>query len=146
MLSLPCVLIHMEKLEARGYTCALDPDLDFETLTLEPEQFPDYEPPYVEPVPVPTTLDPATLGSGLTLSNGNMTVENVGGTDDSVVRSTDSHTTGKVYWEARLDVLTENTGWCEFGLSEADTILAYRDYPGSGLSSLWFLYGTIRLG
>lgn len=34
-------LEHAAKLEARGYVCELDPDADFDTLTLEPEQFPD---------------------------------------------------------------------------------------------------------
>lgn len=54
------------------------------------------------------TLDPAYIGTGLTLSNGNLTVTHTGTIDWRSVRSTIGKSSGKWYWEVTIGTTGAN--------------------------------------
>lgn len=66
--------------------------------------------------PPATTLDPANKGAAITLSGGNLTATNNAGTDASV-KSTTSHSTGKLYFE--VTVVAYNRALIGIGNSSA---------------------------
>lgn len=55
------------------------------------------------PTVTPTTLNPSDRGSGVVLSNGNLTAASTAGDNHSIVRATTSRTSGKYYFEVKLD-------------------------------------------
>lgn len=56
---------------------------------------------------IPVTLNPSDMGSGNTLSNGNLTVVN---TSNSAIRATHGKTAGKWYWEVKRVAGVNNVG------------------------------------
>jgi hypothetical protein len=60
----------------------------------------------ITPAVTATTFNPGDL-SGITLSNGNLTANAPGGTGG--VRGTASHTSGKNYWEYKLNAISTNS-------------------------------------
>lgn len=76
---------------------------------------------------VGTTYDPLKKAAGVTLTNGNMTAERTGGANWQNVQSVTGKSTGKYYWEWRLDALNgENNN--EPGIS--DSTFDLNTYPG----------------
>ena len=62
------------------------------------------------------TWNPSDKNANLTLSNGNLTVTDDGPNAQKSVRATDSFSTGKLYWEWKVDARVGNAhcvGWCD---------------------------------
>ncbi len=79
----------------------------------------------------PTTLDPATIVNG-SLSNGNLTYTHGAFTSQDGARSTTSKSTGKLYFEVKLN--TNAAGGGNTGISIGDSTATYAN-QGSGLGS-----------
>jgi hypothetical protein len=71
------------------------------------------------------TLDPAALGSGVTLSNGNLTAEQTGAGGANNTLATAHHASGKYYYEFTVNASLDNT---QIGIANAAT--ARSEYLG----------------
>ena len=80
-----------------------------------------------------TTWNPADIGSGLSLSNGNLTVTSSG---VGLTRTAISKSSGKWYWEVSADSVTTN-----MVIGVADGSANVGDYTGSNPDG-WGLYGN----
>lgn len=74
--------------------------------------------PRVPQSPVYATWNALDKGSGLTLSNGNLTVAPTTATSDGGVRGTIAMTSGVWYWETVLDSLTNNLFVLQVGIAD----------------------------
>ena len=96
---------------------------------------------------VPTTLDPATLGDAVVLSNGNLTVTanmiDMPDNANSIAFSTVSHSTGKYYWEVTIGPYFE-AGFIFNGVANSATQTIWEDngIGSTNNSAGWFVNGT----
>lgn len=90
------------------------------------------------------TLNPSDMGTGITLSNGNLSYSGV--TTRQAVRATHGKTSGKWYWEVKLDsgAIANVIGISNksFPLSYADNSPYWRSFYPFGSSSLRFPEST----
>lgn len=83
------------------------------------------------------TLDPNTIGSGLTLSNGNLTVTGAGSAWGTAI-STVSKSAGKWYWEFRITTaITNNMAGILGSTYGAPLLNSY-----TGISSIGYAYSS----
>jgi len=78
--------------------------------------------------PTSTTLDPSNKASGITLSGGNLTATQVSN-DHGAVYSTNSVSSGKVYFEATFEVLNSTSS--STGVGVATSTAPTSDPPGN---------------
>ncbi|WFR62116.1 hypothetical protein P9222_28300 [Paenibacillus amylolyticus] len=81
---------------------------------------------------IPVTLNPNDMGSGFTLSNGNLTV--VTSTDYRAIRATHGKSNGKWYWEVKYDAGVKNV---HIGVSNKSFLLTGNIVADS---SMWRTY------
>ena len=91
-----------------------------------------------------TTLDPANMNSGGTLSNGNLTFTTASGSAINVI-STASKSSGKWYFEVTINAQgsTTSSGRGALGVSVANSLRSSGSLPGNGTVGVtWWNYDT----
>ncbi len=86
-----------------------------------------------------TAWNPADAGTGLTTSNGNLTVTNGAGFANTAIRAVASHTTGKYYYETHLDS-SVSLNFLNQGFGNASAGLALQ--PGSDANAMGYQPGS----
>lgn len=89
------------------------------------------------------TWNPSDKSAAITLSAGNLTVKNTGADGQVGVRSTISKTSGKWYWEAKLDSYVGDTNYA-FGVANAGATLSNPYNSGGGAFVIDVVSGNYR--